>query len=135
MRRRQFIAALGGAAAWPLVALGQQTKRVRRIGVMRGSTPVIWQPREEAFKEALAALGWIEGRNLLIDYRPVSSDPDRLRAAVSELVALTPEVIVANTPSLRALQAATQTIPVVFTRALDPVAWATWQVWPNRAAT
>ena len=122
MRRRQFIAALGGAAAWPLVALGQQTKRVRRIGVMRGSTPVIWQPREEAFKEALGALGWIEGRNLRIDYRPVSSDPDRLRAAVSELVALTPEVIVANTPSLRALQAATRTIPVVFTRALDPVA-------------
>jgi putative ABC transport system substrate-binding protein len=122
MKRREFIAALGGAAAWPLVARAQQTERVRRIGVMHSSPPVIWQPREEAFKEALAELGWIEGRNLRIDYRPVSSDPDRLRAAVSELVALAPEVIVATTTSLPTLQAATRTIPVVFTRALDPVA-------------
>jgi putative ABC transport system substrate-binding protein len=81
------------------------------------------QSRLDAFKQALAALGWIEGRSLRIDFRPISNDPNHLRAAVAELVGLTPDVIyTSGTGGMRPLRQATRTIPIVFTRALDPVA-------------
>ena len=71
IRRREFIAGLGGAVAWPLAARAQQADRVRRIGVLAGSdeNDPLWKPRLSAFTQALADLGWTDGRNVLIDLR------------------------------------------------------------------
>jgi putative ABC transport system substrate-binding protein len=119
-RRREFIAALGGAAAWPVLADAQQNERVRRIGVLQPfakDSPE--SARVAAFLQELQRLGWIDGRNLQIEYRWETSD---LRKATMELVALSPEVIlVCSTPAVSVLQQATRTIPVVFTQVADPV--------------
>jgi putative tryptophan/tyrosine transport system substrate-binding protein len=95
MRRRDFIAGLGSAAAWPLAARAQQGERIRRIGVLMGGArsdpgsqsyvPAIW--------EALAKLGWIEGRNLQIELRFGESDANRMRAQAAELVSLAPDIV------------------------------------------
>jgi putative ABC transport system substrate-binding protein len=120
MRRREFIAALGGAAAWPLVARGQQNGRTRRIGVLQPfakDSPE--SARVAAFLQELERLGWTDGRNLQIEYRWETSD---LRKAAMELVALSPEVIlVSSTPAVSFLRQATRTIPIVFTQVADPV--------------
>ena len=120
MRRREFIAALGGAAAWPRVARAQQTERTRRIGVLQPfakDSPE--SARVAAFLQELQRLGWTDGRNLQIEYRWETSD---LRKASMELVALSPEVIlVSSTPAVSSLQQVTRTIPVVFTQVADPV--------------
>jgi putative ABC transport system substrate-binding protein len=100
MRRRGFIAALGGAAAWPLVARAQDA--VRRIGVLMnfGSNDSVAAARN--FRESLNALGWIEGRNAHIEVRWSQGDYDRIREYVAELMALSPDVIVATTsPAVR----------------------------------
>jgi putative tryptophan/tyrosine transport system substrate-binding protein len=78
---REFIAGLGGAAAWPVVARAQQADQVRRIGVLVGGTEndAMWQTPVAAFREVLVELGWIEGRNLRIDLRSGSSEDDRMR--------------------------------------------------------
>ena len=124
MRRRAFIAALGGAAAWPLVARAQQSERVRRIGVLMNlaeNDPEA-PARGAAFQHALQQLGWTDGGNVRIDYRWAADDAGRLRRYAAELVALAPDVILANaTPSVAALQQATQTVPVVFVNVADPV--------------
>ena len=120
MRRREFIAELVGAAAWPVVARAQQNERVRRIGVLQpfaNNSPE--SVRVSAFVQELQRLGWTDGRNLQIDYRWETGD---LRKAAIELVALSPEVIQASsTPAVSFLQEATRTIPVVFTNVADPV--------------
>jgi putative ABC transport system substrate-binding protein len=118
--RRQFITLLGGAvAAWPLVARAQQEEKVRRIGLLAGIIEDAWLA---AWRDGLAKLGWIEGRNLRIDLRFTGSDPDRMRAYAVELVSLAPEVIVTTSaPATRAAQEQTQTIPIVFTAGNDPV--------------
>jgi putative ABC transport system substrate-binding protein len=120
VKRRTFIAALGGAAAWPLVARGQQPERVRRIGVLQPFAKDSPEAaRVAAFLQELQRLGWTDGRNLQIEYRWETSD---LRKAAMELVALSPEVIlVSSTPAVSSLQQATRTIPVVFTQVADPV--------------
>ena len=126
MRRRQFIALLGGAAAsLPLAVRAQQDNRVRRIGWLVGlaeQDPEA-QNRNAVVVQALRDLGWIVGRNLHIDYRYTIGDDRPFAAQAAELIALAPDVLLANnTPATRALQQATSTIPIVFALVLDPVA-------------
>jgi putative ABC transport system substrate-binding protein len=122
MRRRQFITLLGGAAAaWPVAARAQQT---RRIGFLMGTVENdrAQQANLAVMREALAKLGWIEGRNLRIELRWGAGDPERLLAHAMELAGLAPDVIVADTgAATRAAQRATQTIPIVFWAGGDPV--------------
>ena len=94
MRRREFIAGLGGAVAWPLAASAQQGERVRRIGVLIGfdeNDPEM-KLRYSAFTQALADLGWTEGRNVRMDLRWGSDDTNRIRALAQELVGLQPDI-------------------------------------------
>jgi hypothetical protein len=125
IRRRDFIAGLGGAAAWPLAATAQQGNRVRRIGVLLpgdGNDPVL-KTWVSAFTQALAGLGWTEGRNVRMDLRWYGDDINRIRAPAQELVALQPDIILAsNTPATAAVQRETQTIPIVLIGVTDPVA-------------
>jgi putative tryptophan/tyrosine transport system substrate-binding protein len=123
MRRRAFIAALGGAAAWPLVTRAQQAERVRRIGVLMhiAAGDPEGQARFRAFLQGLQQLGWSDGSNLRIDTRWGANDADRRRYA-AELVALAPEVILASTTvAVGALQNVTSTVPIVFANVADPV--------------
>jgi putative ABC transport system substrate-binding protein len=120
MKRRTFIAGLGSAAAWPLAARAQQGDRIRRIGVFSGPSDngANNQARVGAFKNGLAALGWVEGHNIHIDYRYNTANP----AEAAELVALAPEVILSTPPGLRALQKSAPHLPIVFVLANDPAA-------------
>ena len=125
MKRREFITLLGGAAAsWPIAARAQQPDRVRRIGVMiaNAENEPEGQDRVAAFRRGLQELGWVEGRNLRVDYRWATGEPNRARALARELVNLEPDVILANgTPALSALHKVTSNIPVVFAVVVDPV--------------
>ena len=124
MRRREFIAGLGSAAAWPLVARAQQGGRVRRIGVLMNgaSDDPEAQTRNAAFLQGLQEWGWAIGRNVRIDTRWAVGDTDRLRRYAAELVALAPDVIQATGASgVAASQRATRTIPIVFANVTDPV--------------
>jgi putative ABC transport system substrate-binding protein len=123
MRRREFIAAVGGAAAWPLVARAQQGERVRRIGVimaLEGDDPQM-RARLAAFRAGLQQLGWVEGRNLRIDVRS-NSGAQNIRKNIAELIALAPDVLLsAGIASLGPLLQATRSLPVVFVNVTDPV--------------
>src|SRR6516165_8115391 len=124
MRRREFIAGLG-AAAWPLVARAQQTERVRRIGVLMPFAPddAEFQSWVGAFLQGLAQAGWIIGQNIKIETRWTKFDPEDARKYAAELVALAPDVILANGNStVLPLLRLTRTIPIVFPNAGDPVA-------------
>jgi putative ABC transport system substrate-binding protein len=125
MERRTFIAILGGAAAgWPLALHAQQSGQMRRIGVMLGggeSDPQIVEGLA-AFKAALGDLGWIEGRNIQIDFRFAIADLDRMRILAKELVALQSDVLVGHTTGVvAALQREAKAIPIVFVIVSDPV--------------
>jgi putative ABC transport system substrate-binding protein len=125
MQRREFIAALGGAAAWPLAAYAQQGDRVRRIGVLLqgDENEPVQKSFISAFTQALAGLGWSDGRNMRMEYRWAGTDINRMRALAQELVGPQPDIIVANTtPATVALQRETRTIPIVFANVTDPVA-------------
>src|SRR6516162_1406258 len=126
LQRREFIAALGGAAAaWPLAAGAQQGERVRRIGVLTGGdeNDPVWKARISAFTQALAGLGWTDGRNVRMDLRSGGGEINRIRASAQELVGLQPDIILAaSTPATVALQRETRTIPIVFANVSDPVA-------------
>jgi putative tryptophan/tyrosine transport system substrate-binding protein len=124
IRRRQFIAGLGSAAAWPAVTRAQQPERMRRIGVLM--TLAADDPetvrRMAAFVQGLRELGWTEGRNLQIDFRSGLADADRYRRYAAELVALAPDAILASgTTAAAAVQQVTRTVPIVFVQATDPV--------------
>jgi putative tryptophan/tyrosine transport system substrate-binding protein len=125
MRRREFITLLGGTVAtWPLAARAQQSERTRRIGVLSSlaETDVEAQAWDTAFRKRLAELGWIEGRNVRIDYRWAAGSVDRMRLFASELVQLNPDALVSiSTPATAALQAETRTIPIVFAWVSDPI--------------
>ena len=125
IRRREFVTLLGGAAAaWPIAAGAQQVERMRRIGVLTlfSERDSEGRSRFSAFQEGLREAGWVEGRNIRIDYRWADGDPDRLRAYAAEIVGPAPEAIFCNsTPVLAALRKETQTIPIVFTGISDPV--------------
>ena len=125
LRRREFITLLGGvAAAWPLAARGQQGERKRRIGVLMNLAADDPQllVRVTAFVQGLQELGWTVGRNLLIDYRWGAGDIEHIRRYAAELVALSPDIILAATATvIAALQQATRTVPIVFATVIDPV--------------
>jgi putative ABC transport system substrate-binding protein len=126
MRRRDFIAGLGStAAAWPLAARAQQGDRVRRIGVLMwlDENDPLAKPYLSAFTQALAGMGWTDGRNVRMDLRGVGGDTNRMRALAQQLVGLQPDVILASGAGATvALQRETQTIPIVFGGVGDPVA-------------
>ena len=124
MRRRVFIALVGGAASWPLIARAQQTEKMRRIGVAMtlASDDPEAQARLAAFRQTLQDLGWSVGRNIEIDYRWGAGDPGLNRKNASELVALGPDVILATgSPTLEPLLQKTRTLPIVFVQITDPV--------------
>jgi ABC-type uncharacterized transport system substrate-binding protein len=123
--RRQFLTTLGGATAWPIAARAQKGGRVRRIGVLVGLTAddEEAQTRHAAFLQALAELGWAVGRNVRIDTRWGASDGERIRRLAAELLALAPDVMLANGASIVVpLQQLTRTVPIVFVNLTDPVA-------------
>ena len=125
MRRREFIVLVGGAAVgWPLTARAQQPVRVRRIGLLMGypEGDLQAQANVSALREGLWTLGWIEGRNIRIDYRWAGDDADKARTFAKELVGTTPDVIVPSTNQVTAiLQQETRAIPIVFAFVGDPV--------------
>jgi putative tryptophan/tyrosine transport system substrate-binding protein len=126
MKRREFVKLIAGATvAWPLVARAQQPDRMRRIGILSGG-PAAEDPdtqaRWMALTQALQQLGWIEGRNLQIEYRLAEGNADRGRKFAAELVALNPDVIVAaGTTAVQPLLALTGTVPIVFVNVSDPL--------------
>ena len=125
MNRREFIAGLGGAAAWPLAADAQQRERMRRIGVLMpfDENDPEGKRRVSAFTQAIAGLGWTVGRNVRVDIRWGGNDTDRIRARAQELVGLQPDIIVTNgTPATVALRRETRTIPIVLAGVSEPVA-------------
>ena len=125
MRRREFIAGLGIAAASPLVARAQQGDRVRRIGVLLPATAddAVFQARVGAFLQGLALLGWTIGRNVRIDIRWATLNAAEIRRHAEELAALAPDVILANGASaVGPLLQVTRTVPIVFPVVVDPVA-------------
>ena len=126
MRRRDFITLVGGAAVWPLAARAQQGDRVRRIGVLVGGfnqNDPEGKLVYSAFTQALADLGWTDGRYMRMDPRWGSADINQLRAFAQELVGLQPDIIVTGgTPETVDLQRETRTIPIVFAGVTDPVA-------------
>ena len=122
--RREFITLLGGAAAWPLVARAQQGDRVRRIGVLMGpdENDPLSKSLVSALTQALADLGWADGRNVRTNLRWGGGDTNQIRALAQELVGLKPDIIVTvGTPATVAGQRDTQ-IPIVFVNVSDPVA-------------
>jgi putative ABC transport system substrate-binding protein len=125
IRRRKFIAGLGSAAAWPVVARAQQGDRVRRIGVLGAGdeNDPAYKRFVSAFTQALAGLGWADGRNVRMDLRWGHGDINRIRALAQELVGSQPDIILAGgTVATVVLQRETRTIPIVFAYAGDPVA-------------
>jgi putative ABC transport system substrate-binding protein len=126
MRLRDFVILLGGSAVapWPLAARAQQGERMRRIGVLTNffADDPEWQIRIAAFRQGLSELGWSEGGNVRIDTRWGGGDVDRYRRHAAELLALAPDVILANSSAaLAPLLQATRTVPIVFTTVADPV--------------
>ena len=124
MRRREFIVLLSGAAAVPLTARAQQRERMRHIGVLLPATAddAVFQARIGAFQQELALLGWSIGRNVRIDIHWASANASEIRRHVAELVALSPDVILATGDStIPPLLQATRTVPIVFPLAGDPV--------------
>jgi putative ABC transport system substrate-binding protein len=125
MRRRDFIKVIvGSAATWPLAALAQQGEHMRRIGVLMniGTDDAEAPALVGAFSQGLAESGWIIGRNARIDYRWYQGNPEAARAFAAELLALTPDIILAAaTPGAMAVKQLTRTVPIVFARVADPV--------------
>jgi putative tryptophan/tyrosine transport system substrate-binding protein len=123
MRRRDFIGIFGSAAVWPLAARARQLERMRRIGVLMGlaaGDPEA-QSRVGALENSLRELGWVKGRNLSIEYR-WAGDGNAVRDHVAELLAMTPDVVLANsTPVTAALREQSRGVPIVFMQVTDPV--------------
>jgi putative tryptophan/tyrosine transport system substrate-binding protein len=121
MRRRDVIAGLGSAAAWPVVARAQQRERVRRIGVLMTGR-INAQLRMNRIQQGLQKLGWADGRNLHIEYRWAVGDAEKVRAFAKELADVQPDVVVAQgSTAVQALLQETHTIPIVFVQVVDPV--------------
>jgi putative ABC transport system substrate-binding protein len=124
MRRREVITLLGGAAAWPLAARAQQSDRMRRVSVLLGLSEKDPETnsRLKAFRLGMRDLGWVEGRNVQVEYRFAGSNLESINKHVAEVVRLAPDVIVAHSSAvMTALRPATSTIPIVVAMAVDPV--------------
>jgi putative ABC transport system substrate-binding protein len=124
LSRREFIALFGCAAAWPLAGHAQQPERIRRLGVL-----LLWAENDPmarasvtAFAQALGRFGWLEGKNIRIDYRFAAGDPTLFKTYAVELVGLMPDVLLAGASlAIAALRQQTRTIPIVFVNVSDPV--------------
>jgi putative ABC transport system substrate-binding protein len=124
MNRREFITLFGGAATvgWPLVARAEQPQRLGVLIANYAQTDREGQASIAAFLDTFQKLGWVDGRNVRIEYRWAAGDPDRAKAAAAELVRSTPDAIVVTTaPALAELHRLTSTIPIVFIQVGDPV--------------
>jgi putative ABC transport system substrate-binding protein len=126
MRRREFIAALCGAAAWPVMARGQESPRIWRVGFLSAGFDPLSNPAHatnfEAFRQQMQNLGYVEGKNVKIEGRYAEGQPDRLSVLANELASLPCDVIVAvTTPAIAAAQRATSRIPIVMSPASDPI--------------
>jgi putative tryptophan/tyrosine transport system substrate-binding protein len=124
MKRREFIVGFAGAAVWPLAASAQQPEPLRHVGVLMNVVP--GDPGGPgdvmAFRQGLAELGWIEGRNIDIEFRWPGGDIDRVRTFAKELVGLRPDVLIGrSTPTTVALKRETDTIPIIFVNVTEPV--------------
>src|SRR6516162_8415646 len=117
IRRREFIAGVGGAAAWPLAARAQQESRVRRVGVLlsAAATEVEYQGYLAAFVQEMRRLGWSEGQNLRLDVRWNAGDAVLSRTYAADVI------VTASTVNLLAVQPVTKTIPIVFVSVADPL--------------
>jgi putative ABC transport system substrate-binding protein len=121
MKRREFMALLGGAITWPLAADAQQTGKMPRVGILNNGSAALYS-RAKAFLQGLRELGYTEGQNLAIEFRFADWQLDRLPDLAAELVTLKVDVIVAGaTPAARAAKQATSTIPIVAVSVGDPV--------------
>src|SRR5262245_40431050 len=121
MRRRNFIALLGGAATWPLTARAQQPAKLPTIGFLGATTPETWSRFVAAFVQRLRELGWIEGRTIAIEYRWAEGRGERFAELAAEFVRLKVDVIVTVGGAVLAAKQATSLIPIVFAVAADPV--------------
>jgi len=124
VRRREFIKVIAGSAAWPLAAHSQQPDRMRLIGALSGiaDEPSVQVPRYSAFLEGLRELGWIDGRNIRVEYRYGGGDLENTRRQAVELVALAPDVIlVAGAAATERMLQVARTVPIVFVVVPDPV--------------
>ena len=124
MKRREFIATLGGVAAWPLVARAQQPERMRRIGLLMNFPEADTEGNARLFDflQRMRELGWSDGHNLKLESRWSGADIDRMRTFAREIVVEQPDLIVAvGTPATSAVMRETSTIPIIFTQVSDPV--------------
>src|SRR6476646_4113028 len=125
LKRREVVRLAGAAVAWPFAARAQQCERMRRIGVLTSGATADdpdGRARTAAFLQGLQQFGWIDGRNIRIDYRWGAGDADNMRKYAAELVTLAPDVILASgTATVAPLLQATRTIPIVFVQVTDPV--------------
>jgi putative ABC transport system substrate-binding protein len=125
MKRREFITLLGGATVgWPLATRAQQPERIRRVGALIAfaENDSYAQAGVDSFRHGLERLGWVEGRNIHVDYRFAAGDPALFNTYAAEMVGLSPDAILAGaSPAAMALQPLTRTIPIVFVLVADPV--------------
>ena len=135
LRRREFIAGLGGAAAWPLATWAQQPG-IPVVGLIYGGSADESADRVRAFRQGLSEAGYAEGRNVTVEYHILDGKFDRLPAVMADLVRRHVAVIAAlgDAPAVAA-RAATATIPIAFAVGRDPVKLALWRASPGRAAT
>jgi len=134
MKRREFITLLGGAAAWPHVARAQQAERIRRLAWLIAFPEKSPLAREivAAAAHALQRLGWVEGRNIHIEYRFAAGDPALFKSYAADLVGLSPDAILASTtPAAAAVRELTRTIPTVFVLVPDPIGVGFVQSFPR----
>jgi putative ABC transport system substrate-binding protein len=119
--RREFIALLGAAAAWPLAANAQQAGKLPIIGFLGGATPAAWSHWTAAFVQRLRELGWIDSRTVAIDYRWAEGRSERYTLIAAEFARLKVDVIVTVGSAVAAAKQATSNIPIVFAVAQDPI--------------
>src|SRR5262249_23555078 len=122
MRRREFVALIGGVAIWPIIAFGQQRPQLRRVGILTGLDEAESKARIDPLLQELQRLGWVDGHNLRIDKRVAGANVEAMRKYAMELVSFTPDVVVAiGTASTDYLRQATRSVPIVFTIVTDPL--------------
>src|SRR5260370_6400321 len=121
--RRGFIAVLGGVAAWPFAGEAQQPEPIRRVGVLIAfrENEAVAQRMVTAFSEAMGRFGWVEGKNIRIDYRFAAGDPPLFKTHAAELVGLGPDAILASTlQAVTAVRQPTGTVHIVFVLVIGP---------------